>query len=1510
LEDHCLCYPEDCDPCFLMPDDPQCDPFFFGDYRLRRMQSSSISLQSTPCELPCSLPFEEAILAYWDDLDMRAGGKLHVYSFEDDNGDGVVAVTFKNMSYNGADINCEAPLTLQVQLKANNNVRVMYAYTGLRLEEGETCGDAILPPTILPRDDATCVFGASAGSLCEMRCQEDDMLLVGGDAAVCTIIATSTESRSGWLGFDDSLECRCNVADLVAVGILTSGNQANLAVGDTLDVLCPEGFVTQENSRVRCTAQGWDTTGAAVCRVQSCSSISINSLPVEFNLSYSCDENWETQSSVWQLPFEQLCPVSCTDDVMPGDECVLSCGAHTTACGGGYTIGCSEDFQFIFETAPVCEPFPEQCSRSGTGGLSATIGLIDWDESFASTIFSHNEFGIPDGSVLTYLWNPSEGYTVSREDWTDATHADIWQSYAGSERLMLDRFYGVSATLDSSMLLFGEEFHSVTIMPTGVIKVGEASSYPPHMPNTRPEDNVGVEMRGQWAALYFDDGIAGVDQVYIDVQPSRVAVTLVDVEIRQASACERKMTMQAIFFSDGTVKMLYPFAGQIAGTSDCLRPLLEQSLRALESCECSGSCTVGCGVLPHGDSVKVGGADVELQCVSVTAAPMDTRYIWQRSNPADPDIICEVPSCPNHVPHSTGCEDKFPGSTCNPVCADGFYSSSLREASFTQFRWTMLLLHETDSLFADESAALRVATANDSFSDDIQQALEALGDRSAIVVDISELNLYHQGVELDYSRVTIGADRSQGNFSQLFPPENLFDNDVETHMTAWSYRRNDDLYDRCLSAGGEIPPRRLQPPGLHSPALTLSPGCPTVAVEFHFPSAVVVDAMSFHSGSVALDPQFYKLEGSNDGVVWQSIVDHFGTETLAPQNRSFETSNLDVGEPGWLLAHANHACAVNKTLRPGQSLSLAECQAVVRADPDCDVLAIFGAGYCQCALISADCDPGPVTTGQHIFQAPSIRLSEGYQGLVEYYFNGTWGSVVGLFPDPLLGSVICRQLGLGFDSMHFHATDATGFLFARRLQAESQPVWMTQQGITCRGWEQRIEDCDHLRGYGHLDREDGDTLRGGQGGGIGSGMLYVHCESPLHDRQCRPEFGCSSLLQEGRLVTDEDGNMDGPVRVANGNPENGPVDAEFTMSDCQQSCVDDPECTGFSWGFPWVCLILADNACEHSDGSSLGEMGGINYCFLQEGSFDPHTIRDRTHILNMCDASLQIVGPQQTCRAVPCDQGSLPLVFSNVADCVGTGNGEHCRAYCEEGYSASSDPDGAAIMTCEATGRFSGPSICSANQCHTMPNSLVGASCENKTTSEQCTVSCAVGWSGPDAVSTCLRTGEFSDPEVCVAATCSNDSLPTGAGVDASDCFGKTTSEQCLISCNQGYTNSNGRGVSTFLCEGSGSFSGSVTCAANLCDADTLPQHGVDNSECAGKRTGEECAVSCHPGFSGVATTLSCDNSGVFSGSITCNAITCNSETLPVQEGVNTSSCRGKTTGQACNVFLCSRFHW
>ncbi|OLP86823.1 P-selectin [Symbiodinium microadriaticum] len=227
--------------------------------------------------------------------------------------------------------------------------------------------------------------------------------------------------------------------------------------------------------------------------------------------------------------------------------------------------------------------------------------------------------------------------------------------------------------------------------------------------------------------------------------------------------------------------------------------------------------------------------------------------------------------------------------------------------------------------------------------------------------------------------------------------------------------------------------------------------------------------------------------------------------------------------------------------------------------------------------------------------------------------------------------------------------------------------------------------------------------------------------------------------------------------------------------------------------------------------------------------------------------------------------GDCPLPLTDVSqdalDCLSRTPGETCEVVCAEGFDAN-----ATTLTCGETEIFEGPLPTCTRRCIAgLPGGLgiVTSDCDGKVNGQRCEVSCDVGFTGGPVEYLCNSAGFFEGPGLeCAVPTCAEEDLPSG--FDTTDCANTELFGFCFVRCPPGYAFNE----AVFLCQSSGIFLGTAPeCQRLSCGSNLLPQQvGLNLSDCLGTFTGSSCLVSCELGYEGEASVFSCSLDGTFDG--------------------------------------------
>jgi len=312
--------------------------------------------------------------------------------------------------------------------------------------------------------------------------------------------------------------------------------------------------------------------------------------------------------------------------------------------------------------------------------------------------------------------------------------------------------------------------------------------------------------------------------------------------------------------------------------------------------------------------------------------------------------------------------------------------------------------------------------------------------------------------------------------------------------------------------------------------------------------------------------------------------------------------------------------------------------------------------------------------------------------------------------------------------------------------------------------------------------------------------------------------------------------------------------------------------------------------------------------------------------LHVCGADGVFLGFAPTCELADCnlDLATRAADLSrNFSDCSGVVAGSDCIVRCAFGHQGNP-----ATYTCLPDGTLAGPvpsGPCQPKTC-AVPDALAdpsfGTNCIGTRHGETCQAACSPGFSGlPEQLRCDNGVLQGSLPK-CTGFPCSLEGVWLEPGMDASDCAGKRSLEECFVQCGRGFSS---QGSPVMTCQANGRFTQhSLVCARKTCgDLSAVPgfsDASIVNS-CAGRGFGEVCSAFCRQGWElqGNATVLVCDdapdNSAGFSvyfesdgrlvhaaeaGGPFCKARPCTAN-LPNLQGVQ-HDCAGKTTHETCTV--------
>jgi len=226
---------------------------------------------------------------------------------------------------------------------------------------------------------------------------------------------------------------------------------------------------------------------------------------------------------------------------------------------------------------------------------------------------------------------------------------------------------------------------------------------------------------------------------------------------------------------------------------------------------------------------------------------------------------------------------------------------------------------------------------------------------------------------------------------------------------------------------------------------------------------------------------------------------------------------------------------------------------------------------------------------------------------------------------------------------------------------------------------------------------------------------------------------------------------------------------------------------------------------------------------------------------------------------------------------------------CSTGYSGSGSS-----ITCQTSGAWSSATGCTIVDCLT-PTADTGyvVGTGGTTYLSTYTMSCSTGYYGPAQEISCLASGSWTSQTGCTIVSCA--SSPTQLGYTIGSGSSTYTSTR-TTSCATGYSGSG----STITCEASGSWQLASGCTIVSC-GNPSASTGYDIS--AGATTYQATrTVSCLPGYTGTAASITCQSSGSWTAQSGCTIRDCGTPTAGTGYVVGS----GSTTYSAAFSLTCA----
>jgi len=200
---------------------------------------------------------------------------------------------------------------------------------------------------------------------------------------------------------------------------------------------------------------------------------------------------------------------------------------------------------------------------------------------------------------------------------------------------------------------------------------------------------------------------------------------------------------------------------------------------------------------------------------------------------------------------------------------------------------------------------------------------------------------------------------------------------------------------------------------------------------------------------------------------------------------------------------------------------------------------------------------------------------------------------------------------------------------------------------------------------------------------------------------------------------------------------------------------------------------------------------------------------------------------------------------------------------CATGYRGT-----AVTLTCQSNGTWSAQSGCTILNCGT-PVAGTGYALGSGSTTYASTYSmtCSTGYSGTAASLTCQSNGTWSAQSGCTIRNCGIPSASPGyvVGTASSTTYGST----CSMTCATGYSGT----AASLSCQSSGSWSAQSGCTIISCGT---PVAGTGYANGSGSTTyGSVFSMTCAAGYTGTASSLTCQASGSWTVQAGCTIVNC-----------------------------------